>query len=215
MLETNPEQTQTLKNAIITPRDHERFILLDMPSQPCTMPLGQAEQDCIVQMDQVLNELDEEAAGLAAIQIGVPRRIFLLRNAVDENGVTINTAYINPSIISVSKETKKDKEACLSLPGMVARFARPKSVTIEYTDIYGNIQTQVFEGFWARACFHEMDHLNGQLIVRHLEKEIAKQPSRTPFGMKLTPHRLNLIAQRRAKKKQARATKKRARKLGR
>lgn len=207
MNEEKPPE-QPVRNPIITPVDHDRWPLLEMPSQTCTMPLGQAEQEAIIKMDQILGVLDEEAAGLAAIQIGVPRRIFLLRNATDENGLSINTPYINPSIISKSKATKKDGEACLSLPGMMARFARPKSVTLEYTDIYGNIQTQVFNGFWARAVMHEMDHLDGVLITRHLEKEISQHTQRTKFGMKLTEQKIKQINNRRIKNKRVRKARK-------
>ena len=86
---------------------------------------------------------------------------------------------------------------------------------LEYFDIHGNVQRESFKGFWARAVMHEMDHLNGTLIVRHLEKEVNSQPRRTKFGMKLTPHRLKVIAQRRATKKRARAAKKHAKAIGR
>jgi peptide deformylase len=207
--------TQMVRNPIITPSDPERWPLLEMQSQMCGIPLDAAEQDAVLRMDELLNQLDEEAAGLAAVQIGVPRRIFLLRNGTDAEGKTINNAYINPTLVSVSKETKKDGEACLSLPGFAGRFSRPKVVELEYFDVHGNVQRQTFKGFWARAVMHEMNHLDGVLIIKHFEKEINKQPRRTKFGMRLTPHRVNVIAQRRAVKKRARAAKKHARAIGR
>lgn len=212
--ETPPEQP-AVRNPIITPRDHERWPLLEMQSQACGLPLDAAEQDAVLRMDALLNQLDDEAAGLAAVQIGVPRRIFLLRNGKDAEGNTINNAYINPTLVSVSKETKKDGEACLSLPGMMGRFPRPKSLVLEYFDIHGELKQETFRGFWARAVMHEMDHLNGTLIVKHLERAVNKEPQRTKFGMQLTPHRLKVIAQRRATKKRARAAKKHARAIGR
>ena len=190
---------------IITPNDYERWPLMEMPSQICSIPLNVSEQETVVHMDQILNDLDDNAAGLAAIQIGVPRRIFLLRNSKDSNGNIVNKAYINPIVLACSKETKKSGEACLSLPGVAVRFRRPKIVTLEYTDIYGELKTEIFKDFWARAVMHEMNHLDGILITRHFEKEIAKQPRSNSFGMKLTPHRLKVIAQRRAKKKRAKS----------
>jgi len=208
-------KVESPRNPIITPSDPERWPLLEMQSQMCGIPLDAAEQDAVLRMDELLNHLDEEAAGLAAVQIGIPRRIFLLRNGTDAEGKTINNAYINPTLISVSKETKKTGEACLSLPGFAGRFPRPKVVELEYFDIQGNVQRQTFRGFWARAVMHEMDHLNGTLIVKHFEKEVNKQPRRTKFGMRLTPHRVKVIAQRRAVKKRARAAKKHARAIGR
>ena len=150
------------------------------------------------------------------MQIGVPRRIFLLRNDTDEDtGKDANNVYINPSILSKSKETKRGIEGCLSLPGMGASFMRPKSVTLRYMDIDGELHTEVFEGFWARAVMHEMDHLDGTLITQHLELQIAKQPRRTKFGMQATSHRNKQVARRRAQKKRARKTKQRKRAMGR
>lgn len=189
---------------IITPNDVERFPILEMSSQECSIPVEAEDEQAIEFMDMILNELDEEAAGLAAIQIGYPRRIFLLRNGVNSNGEAENNVYINPVILNRSKEQKKTGEACLSLPGMGARFNRPKKVTLQYFDLAGEMHVETFENFWSRAVMHEMDHLNGILISKHLEQEIAKQPSRTSFGMKITPHRLNVISKRRTANKAAR-----------
>jgi peptide deformylase len=209
------EEVKQTRSPIITPGDPERWPLLEMASKPCQIPLTPADEQAIMDMDTLLDALDDEAAGLAAVQIGFPHRIFLLRNGVGEDGKAFNNVYINPRLVAVSKETKVDGEACLSLPGMGARFERPKEVTLEYFDIDHELQTQTFTGFWARAVMHEMDHLNGTLILKHLEKQLAKQPSRTSFGMKRTPHRLKVIAKRRADKKRARKQRKHQRAIGR
>jgi peptide deformylase len=201
-------EQKPIRNPIITPNDPERWPLLEMPSQVCGIPLDAAEQSAVLQMDELLNQLDEQAAGLAAIQIGVPRRIFLLRNGTDAEGKTINNAYINPTLINISKETKKDDEACLSLPGFSCRFPRPKVVELEYFDIQGNVQRQIFKGFFARAVMHEMGHLQGELITKHFEKEISKRPRRTKFGMKLTEQKIKQIHERRTKSKLARKARK-------
>lgn len=204
-------EERPVRNPIITPSDPERWPLLEMPSQMCGIPLDAAEQDAVLRMDELLNQLDEEAAGLAAVQIGVPRRIFLLRNGIDLEGKPFNNAYINPTIVSVSKETKKDGEACLSLPGMHVRIPRPKSVTIEYYDVHSNLQTQTFQGFWSRAVMHEMSHLNGRLITQDFEKVLSKQPKRTKFKMKLTEQKIKQIKDRRTKAKLARQARKKNR----
>ena len=200
---------------IITPSDPERWPLLEMPSRACEVPITPADEQAIMDMDAILDALGDQAAGLAAVQIGFPHRIFLLRNGQDEEGNVTNNVYINPTIIDQSKATDKSGEGCLSLPGMGANIPRPKSVTLEYFDLDGNLQEETFRGFWARAVMHEMDHLNGILITEHFQKEIAKQPRRTGFGMKLTPHRKKAIAERRSKKRRARAQRKRTRALGR
>lgn len=209
------EEQETNSNPIITPYDRERFPLLEMASKPCQIPITPADEEAIVQMDALLDALDEEAAGLAAVQIGFPHCIFLLRNGVGSNGEATNNVYINPRFIHVSHETKRGGEACLSLPGMAANFERPKEVTIEYFDLDGELKTEKFKGFWSRAACHEMDHLGGTLITKHFQAEIAKQPRRTRFGMRLTPHRQKMIAARRAQKKRARKQRKHLKAIGR
>ena len=195
------EETQPqVSNPIITPADQERWPLLEGASQPCGLPVNDTDAAVIGKMDAVLDMLGDSAAGLAAVQVGYPKKIFLLR----ENGV--NRAFINPVIVSQSREMKKDGEACLSLPGFGAVFKRPKSVTLQYHELDGEVKIEVFEGFWARAVCHEMDHLNGVLISHHLEREVAKQVRQTKFGMKLTPHRRKVIADRRAQNKRAKAS---------
>lgn len=216
MTQTEPTpQEEPKRYPIITPMDPERFPILEMSSQPCSIPISVEDEQAIEFMDSLLNELDEEAAGLAAIQIGYPRAIFLLRNGVGKDGKPENNVYINPTIVSVSKEQKNSGEACLSLPGMGARFKRPKSVTLQYFDLNGQTYTETFTNFWSRAVMHEMDHLNGTLISKHLEQTIAKQPSRTSFGMRVTPQRRNVIEKRRAANKRAKKTRRRMKACGR
>jgi len=214
-MEEQDVSKEAIRNPIITPADPERWPLLEVESQACSLPINSEDEECIVLMDSLLDILDEDAAGLAAIQVGYPRRIFLLRNGVDEEGNAFNQAYVNPTIVARSSETKLDGEACLSLPHMAARIARPKKVVLEYYDVTGQLQEETFTGFWARAVMHEMDHLNGILLSQHLEKQIGKQVPRNKFGMKLTPQRKNVIARRRAANKRARKARKAARASGR
>lgn len=196
--------TDKIRNPIITPDDQERWPMLEMESQTCSMPLSGDDEQAIQFMDSVLEALDADAAGLAAIQIGYPRRIFLLRNGKDEDGNVCNQAYINPVIVRKSSKEKRLNEACLSLPHVAARVKRPVSLTLQYFDIAGELQTEDFNGFWAQAVMHEMDHLNGTLLTSHLQADISKRIPRNRFGMKITPHRQKKIAQRRAKSKNAR-----------
>lgn len=193
---------EVVRNPIITPQDVERWPLMEVPSQPCSLPINDTDAMVVGKMDALLDVLGDTAAGLAAVQIGYPKRIFLLR---EPGG---NRAFVNPVIIAQSAEMKRDGEACLSLPGFGAVFKRPKSVTLQYHDLDGTVNTEVFTGFWSRVICHEMDHLNGILIAHHLEQEVAKQSSRAKFGMLLTPHRRKVIADRRAKNKRAKAARK-------
>jgi len=190
---------------IITPNDNERWPLMEVMSQPCSLPINDTDAAMIGKMDALLDLLDEKAVGIAAVQIGYPKRIFLLRE--QHNGKAVNRAFINPVMLEKSKEMKRDGEACLSLPGFGAVFKRPKRVKIQYHDLDGTLQVEEFRGFWARAISHEMDHLNGIIIAQHFEREVAKQVRQTKFGMKLTPHRRKVVADRRAQKKRAKASK--------
>lgn len=121
-----------------------------------------------------------EGVGLAAPQIGIPLRIFLIRPLPDK---TISV-FINPEIIKFSRRLQSPKtnkgvyEGCLSLPGHYAPVSRSMSVTIRYqkptTD---NLQlstvTETHSGFPAHIIQHELDHLNGLLFIdRVLEQNV-------------------------------------------
>lgn len=199
----------TEQHKIITFLDQERWPLLEMESMICSMPLNSDDEQVIAYMDQILNDLNDQAAGLAAIQVGYPRRIFMLRNGRDLNGNIFNNVYINPVLTNISRTKKLDVEACLSIPGMQTAFPRPKSVTLQYQNISGDIVTEEFVGFWARAVMHEMDHLNGVLITKHAN--LVERENRTSFGMVLSPHRLKVIERRRAKKKRAKLARRKGR----
>jgi peptide deformylase len=198
---------QVVENPIITPYDQERWALLEVPSHECDSPLSPSDIGQIERMDTILTELGDEAAGLAAVQIGYPRRIFLLRRDGE------NKVYINPTYTYKSQEKKNFGEACLSLPGVHARFKRSKTVTIEYLDLDGNQNEETFTGFWARAVQHEMDHLDGTLITYHLDQTLTGRTPHKVFKqqegfMKLTPQRRKAIARRRAANKRAKKARK-------
>jgi len=92
----------------------------------------------------------------------------------------------------------------LSLPEFFVQTKRPKSLRLRYFDLFGEMHEEDFSGFWARAVCHEMDHLNGILISKHLETEVSKQIMKNTFGMKLTPQKQNQLKRRRTKAKNAR-----------
>lgn len=194
----NNKEVSELGANIITFLDRERYPLLEAISQPCQLPLSQQDEDVIAKMDSVLTKLGNSAIGLAAVQVGYPKRIFMLRISEQENKV-----FINPELISASKKLKHRREGCLSLPGFGARLKRPSEVTIKYIGIDEKEYTESFRGILAQACWHEIMHLSGRLISHELSDEILKQPKQTSFGMKLTPHRKKALAARRAANKRA------------
>ncbi len=105
--------------------------------------------------------------GLAAPQVGVSKRIFVL----DTREIGQKIAMINPRIISsIKKELVPEKEGCLSLPEMEVEVPRARKISVEYTDIDGRIQTLEAEDLLARAIQHENDHLDGILIIDYARK---------------------------------------------
>lgn len=188
------------QDPIITPQDQGRWPLMEVVSQECEFPLTDSDVSQIAKMDEVLTNLGDDAAGLAAVQIGYPRRIFVL-NFGGENRV-----FINPEVVERSRDNKKDYEACLSLPGVGGRFGRPKWVELEYSSMDGEVQQERFKGFWSRAVMHEIDHLNGTLVVDRMRQAYKEPVSSRTFknqvgNMEFTPQKMKAIKKRRAKRK--------------
>ena len=109
---------------------------------------------------------ENNGVGLAAPQLGVLQRIIVLDPQTDE----INTPYvlINPTIISHADDLTELKEGCLSLPGLYLDISRPNEIVVEYMDINSEIQKLEATDFLAKIIQHEIDHLNGKLIIDHL-----------------------------------------------
>jgi peptide deformylase len=200
--EVTPEEVaeaqEVAENPIITPADPTRWPLLEVPSQPVEFPLNDTCLEQIEKMAAVLTDLGEDACGIAAVQVGYPKQIFL----TNQNGEI--RGYINPQIVRSSRTTKWGIEGCLSIPGTPAKIPRPKSVVLSYFDIDGEEHEEEFLGFQARVIMHEMDHLQGTLIIEHMQQWASKQTHRTEFGMKLTPHRHATIKNRRRRNRNAR-----------
>jgi len=107
--------------------------------------------------------------GLAAIQIGIPKRIIVLDIAQKEepkNPIFI----INPKIIETSKNNSTYEEGCLSVPGQFAEIDRPDKCHVEYLDYYGEKKEMKAEGMLSTCIQHEMDHLEGILFIDYLSK---------------------------------------------
>jgi peptide deformylase len=104
-------------------------------------------------------------AGLSANQIGVVKRVFVYEHEGEIE------ACINPRIIYESDEILEDVEGCLSLPGVGVPVERNEVIEMEYFDIDGEKQRVKAEGWIARVFQHEMDHLDGTLILDRTDRE--------------------------------------------
>lgn len=104
---------------------------------------------------------DARGVGLAANQVGVLRRVFVIQAADDEEP----RALVNPAVVERSDENEDEDEGCLSLQGVVVPVERSLSIRIEARDTEGNPVSLALEGLTARVAQHELDHLDGVLIL--------------------------------------------------
>jgi peptide deformylase len=107
--------------------------------------------------------------GLAAIQIGVARRI-LTADVSKKDDEKNPQAFINPEIVWSSEEKNTYEEGCLSIPEYYEEVERPKQVRVKFTDVHGKAQEIEADGLLATVLQHEIDHLNGVLFIDHISK---------------------------------------------
>jgi peptide deformylase len=107
--------------------------------------------------------------GLAAVQVGVPKRVVTIdatRGEEEKQPVTL----INPEIVWTSEETNLHEEGCLSIPEFTDEVERPARVKARFLDLEGRTLEVEAEGLFARVLQHEIDHINGILFIDHLSK---------------------------------------------
>ena len=120
-------------------------------------------------------ELMFEAAGvgLAAAQVGITARLFVASPSFDQADRQV---YINPQIIAAEGSQESD-EGCLSFPGIICKVKRPNVATIRATNLDGEVFEQAVNGLAARILLHELDHLDGRLLVDRMGS-VAKLTNR-------------------------------------
>ena len=106
--------------------------------------------------------------GLAAIQVGVPKRVIVIDLSKEDEKKPFY--FVNPRIIKKSENNSTYEEGCLSVPNQFAEIERPKNCDIEFLDYNGNKQILKAEGLLATCIQHEMDHLEGILFIDYLSK---------------------------------------------
>ncbi|WBH16405.1 peptide deformylase [Sphingomonas radiodurans] len=118
--------------------------------------------------------------GLAAIQVGVAQRVVVIDlqeradegEEADEKAEPVRNprAFINPEILSVSEETSRYSEGCLSIPEQYADVERPMRCRVTWLDVDGARHEEDMDGLLSTCMQHEIDHLNGVLFIDHITR---------------------------------------------
>ena len=144
----------------------EPNILLRQISQPVEQ-VGESEKELMNDMLETMYQAN--GIGLAAIQIGVPKRIIVLDISKNEEKKK-PMYFVNPIIKNKNQENSTYEEGCLSVPNYFAEVDRQKNCEVEYLDYNGNKKILKADGLLATCIQHEMDHLEGILFIDHLSK---------------------------------------------
>jgi len=112
---------------------------------------------------------DAPGVGLAAPQVGVLKRLFVIDCAAKDQPRD-PFAMINPEIMWASEELNTYDEGCLSIPDQYENVTRPAVVRMRWLDLDGQVQDREFDGLYATCVQHELDHLNGKLFIDYLSK---------------------------------------------
>lgn len=165
-------KTMTIRDIITVP-DRRLKIISD--------PVEAVSEDVRLILDDMLETMyHANGIGLAAIQVGVSKRLIVM-DISDRDGdvdpedgeVNLETGpryFVNPEIIWVSEETNNYQEGCLSVPSFYDDVERPKQCKVKYLD-YDGVETTIdCDGLLATCIQHEMDHLNGVVFLDHLSR---------------------------------------------
>ena len=151
----------SIKTIIIEPNK-----LLRQVSKPVEK-VGKDEQKL---MNDMLDTMyDANGIGLAAIQIGIPKRIIVM-DICKEEGKKEPRYFVNPVIRNKNPIKNTHEEGCLSVPDQFAEIDRPSKCEVEYLDYNGKQQLLKAEGLLATCIQHEMDHLEGIQFIDYLSK---------------------------------------------
>mgnify|MGYP003149244717 CR=1 FL=1 len=135
-------------------------IFLKEPTQEIKFPLSDEDQVIIDQMIDIMYR--NKGIGLAANQVGYARRMFVMDTTASQAGAMV---FINPVIEKLAKEKLTEEEGCLSCPKKLVEIRRPIYVGLKYFCKHGEEQYKTFYYLSSRVIQHEMDHLDGKLII--------------------------------------------------
>jgi peptide deformylase len=141
--------------------------LLKQVSKPVQ---GGVDDELRALMDDMLETMyDAPGIGLAAVQIGVPKRVIVM-DLAREDEPPQPRYFVNPEITWRSEEMAVREEGCLSVPEIYDEVERPARVKMRYLDYNGKQIEEDAEGLLAVCIQHEMDHLDGVLFIDHLSR---------------------------------------------
>ncbi len=133
-------------------------------------PVERVDDELRALMDDMLETMYEAPGiGLAAIQVGIPRRLLVIDTSRDEE-VRNPIVMVNPEIVAKGEEMLLHEEGCLSIPEFYAEIERPSACTVRYVDRTGKQHEMMAEGLLSTVVQHEVDHLNGVLFIDYLSR---------------------------------------------
>lgn len=147
--------------------------IISIPDPILRRPSVRVEQvdDAVRRLaDDMLDTMyDAPGIGLAAPQVGVSRRLVVL-DVSEKDGDKHPLVLINPEILTLSDDRRVYEEGCLSIPDVKVEIERPMALTLRYLDRDGRQQELSADGLLATAIQHEVDHLDGRLIIDFLSR---------------------------------------------
>ena len=133
-------------------------------------PVDAVDDELRALMDDMLETMyDAPGIGLAAIQVGVPKRVLVMDLARDDEAKAPRY-FVNPEILWASEDTVPYEEGCLSVPEIYEEVERSAKVRLKYLNYQGEPVEEEAEGLFAVCIQHEIDHLNGVLFIDHLSR---------------------------------------------
>jgi peptide deformylase len=148
----------------------EILVVPDPVLKQVSAPVAAVDDDLRALMDDMLETMyAAPGIGLAAIQVGVAKRVIVM-DIARQDEPKAPRYFVNPEILWASEETLPYEEGCLSVPEIYDEVERPAQVKLRYLNYQGETVEEDAEGLFAVCIQHEMDHLDGVLFIDHLSR---------------------------------------------
>ena len=136
--------------------------------KPCA-PVGRITPEIeTLAADMLATMYAAPGVGLAAPQVGVLSRLFVMDCNKDPDAPREPVVMVDTEIVSASETLNVFEDGCLSFPDQYAEVTRPAEVRMRWTGLDGKLHERDFDGLWATCAQHELDHLNGRLFIDHI-----------------------------------------------